>query len=241
MHKQLHESISLSEKHASVSYLANVVWMNVLPHTDAFGHYRADPALIKAQCMPYFLSLRLEQIEEALNDLVKARLLHLYDSEGKKYLAYHDHEDWSPTAGFKYRKARFPLPPPGLCRCTGPKEERRRNGVGNADSSYSSLSHSNSPPDKRGLVGERRASQALAALWNDGPGEHLNGKSAGEKIQAAIDVGVSPQVIEQAFWDHQAIKGRKIWEVLDPLRPSQAPPGVKSMFQVLAEFDGGKP
>jgi hypothetical protein len=72
-------------------------------------------------------------------------------------------------------------------------------------------------------VGERRASNALAELWNDGPGEHLNGRSAVEKIQAAIDVGVDPQLIEQHFWDHQHIKGRKIWEVLDPLRPKEAP------------------
>jgi len=212
MHKKVHESLSLSEKHSQVSYLANVVWMFVLPHTDAFGLYRADPALIKAQCMPLFLSLRLEQVEEALNELVKAGLLHLYDSNGKKFLAYHDHEEWSPTSGFKYRKARFPLPPSGLCRCFMSKAERRNNDVGNVVSP--SLSHS-PPIPKRGTQAE-----TLTGYWADGPGEPISAKAALGKVQAALDVGVPYSDIETAFWDHAAIKGRKIWEVLDPLRPA---------------------
>ena len=217
MHKKIHESIALSEKHAQVSYLANVVWFFVLPHVDAFGRYRADPALIKAQCMPLFLSTRLEQVAEALNELVKAGLLHLYDSDGKKFLAYHDHEDWSPTSGFKYRKERFPAPPPGLCRCTAPKTQRRHNDVTNVVSSYSFSS-----PTPGGVGGEPGgAARALAKVWNDGPGEHLGGKAACEKIQAAIDVGVTPGDIEKAFWDHERIRGLKIWDVLDPMRPNQ--------------------
>jgi len=87
--------------------------------------------------------------------------------------------------------------------------------------------------DHRGAVGERRLSNVYADLWNEGPGEHLNGKSAAEKIQAAIDVGVDPQAIETAFWDHKAIKGRKIWEVLDPLRPKLDAPGIPSMDEII--------
>lgn len=68
------------------------------------------------------------------------------------------------------------------------------------------------PPTPIGDVAAR-----LAVKWNDGPGEHTS--TARNKIQAALDVGVKAQDIEQVFWDDAKIKGRKIWEVLDPLRP----------------------
>ena len=60
--------------------------------------------------------------------------------------------------------------------------------------------------------------QRLYLLWKDGPGSHVGPEYGIKAIQDAIHVGVSPKDIEQAFWDHAAIKGRKIWEVLDPLR-----------------------
>lgn len=89
--------------------------------------------------------------------------------------------------------------------------------------------------DPKGEVRKNVVTQ-LARLWNQGPGEHLNGRSAGEKIQAALDVGVSAAEIEQAFWNYKAIKGRKIWEVLDPLRPRMPSPGVPSAHDILASF-----
>jgi hypothetical protein len=64
----------------------------------------------------------------------------------------------------------------------------------------------------------RSVASILAETWNDGPGVHLSGDKASDQIQAAIDVGVSAQDIEVAFSVHHAIKGRKIWDVLDPLR-----------------------
>jgi hypothetical protein len=239
MWKRLDPKISTSEKHAKFGFSPLTLWVMMLPHTDAKGRYWANVSYIKGQCLPLFDHVSLEQIEKALLDLQEARLLHLYDSNGKRYLVYHDVEDFNPPGALRYQKAQWPDPerPEDICKCLS----RRESGVFPPLVSSSSSSLSTSSPDKRGLVGERRVATALAALWNEGPGEHLNGKSAGEKIQAAIDVGVSPGAIEQAFWAHPLIKGRKIWEVLDPLRPAQSPPGVKSIAQVLAEFDGGKP
>jgi len=91
--------------------------------------------------------------------------------------------------------------------------------------SSSSLSSSSPIPKEEGTVQApappRGSVRFLAQKWNRGPGIHLNGDKACEQIQAAIDVGVDPQGIDVAFSNDEAIKGRKIWEVLDPLRPTQ--------------------
>jgi hypothetical protein len=215
MWKRLDPKISTSEKHSKLGFSSITLWVMMLPHTDSKGRYWANPTFIIGQCLPLFDHVRPEQIEAALLDLQKAGLIHLYDvGDGKRYLVFHDVEDFNPPGSLRYQKTSWPTPPEAVCRCVSRRESAVPTIVVSSSSSYSSSSQ-----ERRGGVGERRVANALAELWNDGPGEHLNGKSAVDKIQAAIDVGVDPQVIEQHFWDHQRIKGRKIWEVLDPLRP----------------------
>lgn len=86
--------------------------------------------------------------------------------------------------------------------------------------------------------GPRTVVSSLASTWNKGPGLHLNGDKAAAQIQAAIDVGVDPQKIEQAFMDHTKIKGMKLWDVLDPLRPKPSN-GVLSTSEILEKFARG--
>lgn len=228
MWKRLDPKIATSEKHSKLGFSSLTLWVMMLPHSDSQGRYWANPIFIKGQCLPLFDHVRLEQIEAALLELQKVGLIHLYDvGDGKRYLVFHDVQEFNPPGGLRYQKTSWPPPPDGICRCVS----RRENDV---PTTVVPSSSSSSSSERRGVVGERRASNALAELWNDGPGEHLNGKSAAEKIQAAIDVGVDPQSIEQAFWDHKRIKGRKIWEVLDPLRPKEAP-AVCSVQDVMDE------
>jgi hypothetical protein len=177
--------------------------------------------------LPLFDHVRLEQVEAALLDLQKVGLIHLFDvGDGKRYLVFHDVQEFNPPGGLRYQKTNWPTPPDGICRCVS----RRESAVNTAFVTSSS----SSSEERRGGVGERRVSNLLAEVWNDGPGEHLGGKSAADKIQAAMDVGVSAQAIEQAFWDHKRIKGRKIWEILDPLRPKEAP-AICSVEDVMKE------
>ncbi len=222
MWKRLDESISLSEKWARLSWAAMGIGIYILSNSDSKGRYVADSRIIKARCMTYRYDVRLELIEEALAELERENILHLYDVDGKRYLVIHAHDAWNPPGALKNSAPKYPAPVKVWCECLRP------------DSPIA-----NSTPDKRGLVGERRVANTLAALWNDGPGEHLNGKSAAEKCQAAIDVGVSAQDIEAAFWDHGKIKGRKIWEVLDPMRPAPSS-GVPSIQEILNQFGATK-
>jgi hypothetical protein len=156
-----------------------------------------------------FEHVRLEQVEKALEELQIVGLIHLFDTDGKRYLVYHDHEDFNPTGAIRYTRPQWPEPPSDLCKC-----QRRECAA-----KPLLVTSSSSLPSSEG--GTRGAATTLAKLWNDGPGERLNGKSAAAKIQAALDVGVSVDAIQTAFWAHDRIRGLRIWEVLDPMRPNQ--------------------
>lgn len=136
MQKSIHEALSTSEKHAKVSYLANTVWVFMLPHSDCEGRYKADAMLIKSQCMPYF-DLRLDSVEKALGELAGVGLIHLYDVQGKRHLIYHDHNQWNPGRGLKWRNPRWHAPVGIFCpsvECGAHQNgDAVANGVVNAD------------------------------------------------------------------------------------------------------------
>lgn len=211
MWKRLDESISLSEKWARLSWPAMGMGIYILSNSDSRGRYIADPRIIKSRCMTYRYDVRLDLIEDALLELERERVLHRYDADGKPYLVIHDHDEWNPPGALKNSAPKYPAPDPKLCECL------RRDSGANAPLVMSSSSSSSSSEERRS-GGERRIANTLAELWNNGPGEHLTGTTAANKVQAAIDVGVKAQDIEQAFWDKDSIKGKKIWEVLDPMR-----------------------
>ncbi len=100
-------------------------------------------------------------------------------------------------------------------------------------------------PVQEGVVGGGKAKNGtteahIVSAWNRGPGFPISHPAGQKLIKAFIDSGVSPQACEEAVSNQPQCKGRKLWEVLEPLRPTQSPPGVKSISQVLAEFKGGK-
>lgn len=223
MWKRLDPLIATSEKHVKLGFSSLTLWVMMLPHTDTKGRYWANAAYIKGQCLPLFDHVRLEQVEAALLDLQKVGLIHLFDSGSKRYLVFHDVQDFNPPGALRYNRPQWPEPPEDLCKCVSRRES---GGIAPPISASSG--------DKRRFGGEKGSvAQSLVAIWNDGPGEHLSGQAALSKVQAALDVGVPAQSIEQAFWDHQSIKGRKIWEVLDPLRPKLDAPGIPSMDEII--------
>lgn len=50
----------------------------------------------------------------------------------------------------------------------------------------------------------------------------INQQSATNLIQFALDAGANPQAVEHAFYDAGAIKGKKVWQVLETLVPKEA-------------------
>lgn len=160
MWKRVDELLSHSEKHAQLGFNALRVWLWTLPHTDCNGVFTADPRLVKAQCMP-LLDVRLDQVEAALAELVSARLIHLFDAGSKRYLVFHDHDQWNPPGNLKFQRGKYPLAPESVCQCVvkaapskpvdpGSEEEgeRRSNVVRTSPSSPLSSSNVISPRDE---------------------------------------------------------------------------------------------
>lgn len=117
MWKKLHD-LSESDRHAELSWLSLGVWAYVVPHTDCLGRFSGDPRVIKAKCMTFRETVRLDQVEEALVELDKAGLLHLYTQDGKRYLVLHQHAKYNPTGNLKNQAPRYPDPVGVGCECT---------------------------------------------------------------------------------------------------------------------------
>lgn len=143
MWKRLDQKIATSEKHTKFGFSPLTLWVMMLPHTDSKGRYWANASFIKGQCLPLFEHVRLEQVDRALLDLQEIKLIHLYDSEdGKRYLVYHDVEDFNPPGALRYTKPQWPAPPDDLCKCL----QRRESGVLAPLVTSPSSSTSSSPP-----------------------------------------------------------------------------------------------
>lgn len=83
------------------------------------------------------------------------------------------------------------------------------------------------PVHRSGSVGDHLASTYKTSVRY--PLAHVKAK---EHIEAALGVGVEAQAIEAAFMDPKN-KGRKIWEILDPMRPE---PKKKTQAERVLEY-----
>lgn len=153
MWKRLDESISLSEKWARLSWAAMGTGIYILSNSDSKGRYPADSRIIKARCMTYRYDVRLEMVEEALLELERERVLHLYDVNEKRYLVIHDHDVWNPPGALKNNAPKYPDPDPKICECL-----RRESGANAPPVLSPSSSTSSSPPE--GVQGEPKPIQS---------------------------------------------------------------------------------
>lgn len=116
MAKLLKDTIGASEKHAGLSDFEFRLWTQLLPVADAFGRFPLSGVLIHSQAMP-LKNARPVDVEAAAIRIARAGLFHIYSVGSKRFLVYHDHDEHNPSKFLKNRKARWPAPPPELCRC----------------------------------------------------------------------------------------------------------------------------
>lgn len=127
MWKRLDESISLSEKLASLSWVGLGTWTYLLAQTDTMGRFPRDSRIVKAKCMTMRYEIRPETVEEALLEIERSGLLHCYAAEdGRRYLVLHDYREYNPPGALGRVSPKYPAPPPGLCPCVD--SERRSAG-----------------------------------------------------------------------------------------------------------------
>jgi hypothetical protein len=127
MWKRLDESISLSEKLASLSWVGFGTWAYLLSQTDTMGRFPRDARIVKAKCMTMRYEIRPETVEEALLEIEKSGLLHCYAAEdGRRYLVLHDYREYNPPGALGRVSPKYPAPPLNICDCVA--SERRSAG-----------------------------------------------------------------------------------------------------------------
>lgn len=109
-----------------------IVGIRSTPVDDA-GRLRADPLSLKATIFPTADDITPERIDEFLNLLESARLIHRYSIEGTAFAVVHDWLEWQRID--KPSPSMIPPSPPELCRCCDPVTMRRTlrsRGIGAA-------------------------------------------------------------------------------------------------------------
>lgn len=116
MFKALQASIRSSEKLAEASDWAARVWKYGLAASDVFGRIVAGAKKFKAEAMP-MLDRTEAQVEAGLEELAQIGLVHPYESEGRRYIVFHKHEDYNKShKNLKNLRPTYPPPPP-ICPC----------------------------------------------------------------------------------------------------------------------------
>ena len=222
MWKKLHPKIATSEKHAKFGFSPFTLWTMMLPHTDTTGRYWANAAFIKGQCLPLFDHVRLEQVEEALVDLEKVGLIHLFDVGGKRYLVYHDSSEHNPTGGLKFQRSEWPAPPDGICGCLSRRDNAVVTTASPPLSLSSSLSSNPNPPSSspEGLLVTLALNAKVIHASERQLRTHIAGWLADKGFQFCEGLLMNPAIKgKDVFWIHETY--------FKPTRNGKAAPGAR--------------
>ena len=82
----------------------------------------------------------------------------------------------------------------------------------------------------------------IVSAWNRGPGFPISHPAGQKLIKAFIASGVSAQTCEEAVSNQPACEGKKLWEVLEPLRPvnGEAVPSIEQILNNWAKKEASK-
>ena len=82
-------------------------------------------------------------------------------------------------------------------------------------------------------AGNNSVESHIISAWNRSPGFPISHQQGQKLVRAYIDSGVSAERQLEAVSNQPACKGKKFWEVIEPLRPAQDVPGVQSMADII--------
>ena len=241
MWKRLDESISTSEKWAKLSWSTMGIGMYILANSDSRGRYDGESRVIKARCMTYREDVRLETIEEALSELERERILHVYHVGQKRYVVFHDCPEWNPPGAIRYSAPKYPEPPVDMCPCLAQNGAKPPLVTSRPLMSTSSEGVEGEPPDpeeppapppKRPSKPGSSPEALLVSHWNDQPKRNPISPAKGVKfLETAVAAGVPLKAIETAFWDQGLCAGKKIFDVLDDLKATHAKASRREEFK----------
>jgi hypothetical protein len=96
-------AITRSRKINSLSPEAEVLFYRLLVSADDWGRFYAEPMLVLAECFPLKLGkVTVREITEWLGELVRVRLIRIYEAEGEAYLSFGKWQQRSRAGRSKY-------------------------------------------------------------------------------------------------------------------------------------------
>jgi hypothetical protein len=226
------------EELSRISRDARLLYIALWNLADDHGKMRGDTRFIKGQVFPY----DTDDIEPWLIELERIEKVIRYTVDGSKYLmlknfAKHQKVD-HPT------DSKIPDPEDSSREilASSPEKLALEQGAGNRDMDQGGESSAGAPSPSEPVVGCIEGD--LARVWRKGPGYPISITNGAKFIRAALDRGADPEKVQEVIWNHNACKGHKIWEVLDPLCPEKVPrPGERSWDEITREiignFNGG--
>ena len=103
----LKESICTSDSVDSLSWFEEVLFYRLIVNCDDYGRFDGRPAIIKNRLFPLKESLTTKAISKAVNTLVIAGLVVLYEFEGKPYLYL---PTWNDHQNVRAKRSKYPSP-----------------------------------------------------------------------------------------------------------------------------------
>lgn len=103
----LKESICTSDSVDSLSWFEEVLFYRLIVNCDDYGRFDGRPAIIKNRLFPLKESLTAKAISKAVNTLVTAGLIVLYEFEGKPYLYL---PTWNDHQNVRAKRSKYPSP-----------------------------------------------------------------------------------------------------------------------------------
>lgn len=110
--RMLKKAICKSRKMAELdSDSARLLYVIMLPYLDIEGRLEADPYLIKGRIVPRLKDWDLPKIETCLMELVKCKMILLYQNDGDRYLQFTKFKDHQKLYPSKESSSKIPKPP----------------------------------------------------------------------------------------------------------------------------------
>jgi len=107
--RMIDKVIVLSRKINKISEGAENLYYRIYVNTDDFGHYHADPDIIKGQI--YTLrSISLDEIQTRISELAKIVLIKLYNHNGEEYLEIVDFDKHQNLRKDVKKQQQYPFP-----------------------------------------------------------------------------------------------------------------------------------
>ena len=123
----IYNSISTSERVASLGVKGALLYTWLIPHCDSQGRMLGKPRVVKQQVVPFLDDLTIEDVTQLLQLMEKVKLIRLYEDEKGRQLI--QVEDW-----LDYQKLRYMAPshyqaPEGWEDEITPRDEKGRFAV----------------------------------------------------------------------------------------------------------------